>query len=205
MATHTRTSMVEAANALIAETGQVVSREGLAAHLGISRARVDATFPEEEALFDAVVEEWYAPFLAIMDEVLATDLPPPRKLYEFIARRFEMERERFREDPVSFRILVAIGSDRFEQVRGYIELADHYMAEIIAEAQAEGYFPGLSIDRTLSLINQMVAPYVSPVLLMMLEERLATDKLAAIIDAIFAGLAGGERGAAPISELRAVR
>jgi len=205
MVAHTRASMVEAANSLIAETGQVVSREGLAAHLGIARARVDATFPEEAALFDAVVEEWYAPYLAIMDEVLASDLPPARKLYEFIARRFELERERYHEDPATFRLLVQIGTDRFEQVRGYIELADHYMAQIIAEAQAEGFFPGLSIDRALTLINQMVAPYVSPVVLMMLEERLASDKLAAIIDTIFAGLASGERGAAPVRELSAVR
>jgi len=76
------------AMALMERKGEEVSRTRLAAELGIARARIDAVFPEESDLLEAVTAEWFAPKLAVMDEVMASDLPPPRKMYEFFARRF---------------------------------------------------------------------------------------------------------------------
>lgn len=188
---------------LMAERGAMIGKSDLAAHTRTSRARIDDVFPEENDLFDAVVEQWYAGDLTIMEEVIASNLPVQRKFFEFFARRHRIEVERLRQDPALFALCVEIGSERFEQVRGYIDLADHYLSELIAQAQAEGYFPGLSIDRALTLINQMVVCYTSPQMLLMLDNRLTEDKLAAIIDTLFAGLAGGDRGAMGVTGLRA--
>ncbi|MEC8759067.1 MAG: sugar phosphate nucleotidyltransferase [Bacteroidota bacterium] len=52
-------------------------------------------------LLEAVTAEWFAPKLAVMDEVMASDLPPPRKMYEFFARRFILLRQNFRDDPAT--------------------------------------------------------------------------------------------------------
>lgn len=197
-----RRELTDLALVLMAERGTMIGKADLVAHTRTSRARIDELFPEESDLFDAAVEQWYAADVAIMEEVIASSLPVQRKFFEFFARRFRIEVERFRQDPALFALCVELGTERFEQVRGYIDLADHYLSVLIAEAQAEGYLPGLSIDRALTLINQMVVCYTSPQMLMLLSERLSEDKLACIIDTVFAGLAGGDRGAIGVTGLR---
>ncbi len=196
--------LVTLAMDMIARRCAVVGKNDLAAETRMARSRIDEVFPEEDDLFDAIVEHWYADDIATMEEVVASSLPIRRKFYEFFARRFVRERERYRKDPALFALYVQMGSEKFERVRGYIDLADHYLSELIAQAQDEGFFPDLTIDRALTLINQMVVCYVSPQLMLILEERLAEDKLAAIVDTMFAGLTGGDRGAAGVKGLRAI-
>ena len=87
-----------------------------------------------------------------------------------------------------------MGAANFERVRSYVDLADHYLCELIAEAQAEGFFGGLEIDEALSLINQMISNYTLPDALIYLGEKLTEDKLARIVDTMFIGLSG-EAGA----------
>lgn len=129
-----------------------------------------------------------------MEEVLASNLPPPRKMYEFFRRRFVISQERFRADPHFFSILCEMGAANFERVRSYVDLADHYLCELIAEAQADGYFAGLEIDEALSLINQMISNYTLPDALIYLGDKLSEKKLARIVDTMFIGLSG-EAGA----------
>ena len=187
---------------LTGRRGGEVTPEILAAEVGVSRARIEAIFPEESDLFDAVVELWFEPHVAIMEEVLASDLPPNRKFYEFYVRRFRRNRTEFRRDPSAFAVLCELGARRFERVRSFVDLADHYLCELIAEAQAEGHFPGLEIDRALTLINQMTVAYTMPDLLQTVDERLTEDKLAAIVDTLFAGLSAADGGASGVSGLR---
>lgn len=198
-----KAELVELAMDLIAKRGSAISKTDLAAESRSSRARIDEIFPEEADLFDAILEEWFVDDIAIMEEVIASDLPIRRKFYEFFARRFVRERERYRHDPALFALYLELGQQHLEQVRGYIDLADHYLTELIAQAQAEGFFPDLAVNRALSLINQMVTCYVSPQMMIQVGDRLDESKLAAIIDTLFAGLAGGDRGAAPVKGLRA--
>ncbi|WP_162789500.1 TetR/AcrR family transcriptional regulator [Altererythrobacter sp. ZODW24] len=197
-----RENLITLAMQVAERRGEEVSIARLANEQGVTRTQVVRHFPDDDALFDAVVERWYAPEIVIMEEVLASDLPIQRKFYEFFARRFVRERERYRKDPQIFALYCELGTARFEQVRGYIDLADHYLSELIAHAQAEGHFAGLSINRALTLINQMVLCYTSPQVMLMLEERLAEDKLAAIIDTMFAGLKAGDSEAAGVTGLR---
>ncbi|MFK4985847.1 hypothetical protein ACI4B7_28900, partial [Klebsiella pneumoniae] len=75
-------------------------------------------------------------------------------------------------------------------------LADHYLGEIIGQAMHEGHFAGLEIDETISLVNQMVAPYCSHATTIMMIGRLSVEKLARIIDALCDGLSAHDRGAA---------
>ncbi|MXO63296.1 TetR/AcrR family transcriptional regulator [Qipengyuania oceanensis] len=197
-----RHALVKAAMQAIERRGEAVSRATLASESGIARARIERIFPEEEDLFDAVVEQWFAPHIAIMEEVLASDLPITRKVYEFFARRFKVQRDRYLRDPSAFATYCDLGGTHFERVRSYVDLADHYTCELIAQAQAEGHFPGLEIDEALSLINQMVTPYTMPDVLLYMEERLTEAKLARIVETIFAGLSGEDRGSAGVAGLR---
>lgn len=198
-----RAQLVHLAMKTIARTGEATTRAALAKEARMPRARIDTIFATDDALFDAILEEWYAPDIAIMEEVIASDLPIRRKFYEFFARRFLREQERYRKDPATFAVYCEIGTDKFENVRGYIDLADHYLSELIAQAQEEGYFAGLGINQALSLINQMVVCYILPQMLLMLDEdKLSAGKLATIIDTLFDGLSGKQRGAAPVAGLR---
>ena len=153
------------AMALMERKGEEVSRTRLAAELSVARARIDAVFPEESDLLEAVTAEWFAPKLAVMDEVMASDLPPPRKMYEFFARRYRLLHRNFRDDPATFNLYVEMGERYFDYARSYIDLADHYLCELIAEAQAEGYLKGLEVDTAMSIINQMVSCYLQPYLI----------------------------------------
>ena len=187
---------------LIERRGAAIDRAILATEAGVSRARIEAIFPEDADLFDAIIEQWYAPDVAIMEEVVASDLPIRRKFYEFYARRFERDLERFQRDPATYALYVELGEAHFDRVRGYIDLGDHYLTELIAQAQDDGFFAGLEIDRALTLINQMLACYVSPQLMLILSERLALDKLAAIIDTLFAGLSAEDGSAMGVNTLK---
>lgn len=175
---------------LVKERGAEISFPVALAESGLSRSRFEELFPDFDDLFDAVAQVWLTAHMQAMEEVLATDLPPNRKMYEFFRRRFAISRQRFEEDPATFRLICEMGAANFERVRSYVDLADHYLCELIAEAQADGYFPGLEIDAALSLINQMVSPYTLPDSLIYISNRLSEEKLARIIDTIFAGLSG---------------
>jgi len=188
---------------LLRRRGSEVTPEILAAEAGISRHRLETVFADEAEIFDAVAGLWFKPLTEIMEQVLASDLPTNRKLYEFFARRFVHVRAIYRDDPAFFRLLCELGARHFERVRSYVDLADHYLCELIAQAQDEGHFEGLAIDRALTLINQMVVCYTLSDMLPMLEHRLTEDKLAAIIDTLFAGLSAREGGSQGIAGLRA--
>ena len=183
-----RSRFAREAMAIMERRGEEVNRAKLASELNIARTRVETVFPEEADLLEAVTGEWFAPKLAVMDEVMATDLPPRRKMYEFFARRFLLLRDNFKNDPASFKLYVEMGERYFEYAQSYIDLADHYLCELIAQAQAEGHFAGLEINQALSLINQTVLCYIQPYLIAMIDERLTEAKLAALIDALFDGL-----------------
>lgn len=196
--------LVAAAMDLISRHREPVSKSSLAADLRMPRAKIDAIFAEDADLAAAIVDEWFAPDVAIMEEVVASDLPPNRKMYEFFARRFLIERQRYEQDPTLFALYLEMGQQYFASVEGYIQLADHYLTEIIAEAQAAGFFEGLSLGRALTLINQMVICYTSPQMMLIVADRLSETKLAAIIDTLFAGLIAEDRGAAGLPSLQSV-
>lgn len=183
---------------LVKERGTEISYAIALTESGLSRGRFEQIFEDYDDLFDCVAQTWLAPHMTVMEEVLGADFPPNRKMYEFIRRRFVISRDRFRDDPENFRMLCEMGAANFERVRSYVDLADHYLCEIIVEAQADGFFPGLGIDETLSLVNQMVSPYTMPDALLYLGDKLTEEKLARIIDTLFTGLSGeageGARG-----------
>ena len=175
----------------------------IAARAGMSPASLYRYFESKEALIEAVAEHWFQPKVAIMEEVVASDLPPRRKMFEFFARRFALMKAEWDRDPVAFATYVEMGTENFEVIRSYIDLGDHYLSEIIGEAMGDGHFEGLSVDETLSLVNQMVNVYVNIGAMGQLMNRLSTDKLARIIDAVFDGLSAADRGAKSVSGLRA--
>ena len=179
---------------LVKDRGTEISYSVALTESGLARSRFEEIFADYDELFDAVAQVWLAPHMGVMEEVLASDLPPPRKMYEFFRRRFVLSRDRYRDDPQYFVLIAEMGAANFEKVRSYVDLADHYLAELIVQAQADGYFPGLEIDEALSLINQMISTYAIPDNIIYLGDKLTEEKLARIIDTMFVGLSG-ETGA----------
>lgn len=199
-----REQLIDLVIALIDERGSIsVTVAEVAARANMSPANLYRYFDSKEALIEAVAGRWFQPKLDIMEQVVASDLPPRRKMYEFFARRFALMKAEWESDPVRFANYVELGKENFELVRSYVDLGDHYLAEIIGEAMGEGSFAGLSIDEALSLVNQMVNVYVAIGSMEVVMHKLTTDKLARIIDAVFDGLSAQDRGAKPVSGLRA--
>jgi AcrR family transcriptional regulator len=199
-----REQLLDIATALIEERGNTaLTMTELAALAGMSPANLYRYFENKDAVIEAIAGRWFAPKVAVMEEVVASDLPPRRKLFEFYARRFALIREMWERDQVLFQTYCDVGEEHFEVVRSYVDLGDHYLGQIVAEAMAEGFFAGLEIDETISLINQMVAAYVNISLMALVMPRLSEEKLARIIDAIFDGLSATDRGARAVTGLRA--
>lgn len=199
-----REALIDLVIELIEERGSTnLTVTELAARAKMSPASLYRYFESKEALIEAVAERWFQPKVAIMEEVTASDLNPRRKMFEFFARRFALMKAEWDRDPVAFSSYVELGKENFELVRSYVDLGDHYLAEIIGEAMAEGHFAGLSIDEALSLVNQMVNVYVNIGAMEQMMHRLTTDKLAMIVDAMFDGLSATDRGAKAVKGLRA--
>ncbi|WP_374529714.1 TetR/AcrR family transcriptional regulator [Novosphingobium sp.] len=199
-----REALIDLVVELIEERGTTnLTVAELAARAQMSPANLYRYFESKDALIEAVAERWFQPKVAIMEEVIASDLSPRRKMFEFFARRFALMKAEWERDPVAFANYVELGKENFELVRSYVDLGDHYLAMIIGEAMAEGAFAGLSIDEALSLINQMVSVYANIGVMEMVMARLTVDKLAMIIDAIFDGLSATDRGAKAVKGLRA--
>lgn len=184
-----REELFQAAEDIIDVRGAItINMSELAAACGMSQSNVYRYFPTKEAFYEAMAGRWFAPFIAAMEEVVSSDLPVREKLFQFFARRLMLKRQRFEVNSQLFQTYLEIGDEHWEVIRGYIDLADHYMATIIGEAMNEGYFAGLELDDALSLVNLMVQPFVNPRMMIDME-RTATDaNLALVIDAIFDGL-----------------
>ncbi|WP_309622285.1 TetR/AcrR family transcriptional regulator [Novosphingobium sp.] len=189
---------------LIEERGSAaVTMTEIAARAGMSPANLYRYYDSKEALIEAVAEHWFRPKVEIMEAVIASDLPPRRKMFEFYARRFTRMKAEWERDPVAFANYVELGKENFELVRSYVDLGDHYLAMIIGEAMADGHFAGLDVDEAISLINQMTGAYVNIGAMELIMPKLSEDKLARIVDAVFDGLSGADRGAKGVSALRA--
>lgn len=200
-----REQLLDIADEMVRRRGGVdLSMTDLAAAANMSPSNLYRFFESKEALMEAAAGRWFAPKIAIMEEVVAADLPPRQKMYQFFARRFVLMRDQYREDPKFFESYLELGEQHFEVVRGYVDLGDHYLAMIVAEAMDAGFLPDLSIDEAVSLVNQMIQPYCNPEALLYLDAKLSEAKLARIIDAIFIGLGHslGELGGEP--QLKAV-
>jgi TetR/AcrR family transcriptional regulator, repressor of the ameABC operon len=156
----------------------------------MSPANLYRFFENKEALYEAVAERWFVPKIRIMEDVVASDLPVRDKLYLFFARRFVLMRDNYLRDPVLFQSYNDLGREHVDIVLGFVDLADHYQAMLVSEAQSEGYFPNLTIDQAVSLINLMIQPFCNPDLIPRLHSRATEAKLECIIDAILAGLKG---------------
>jgi TetR/AcrR family transcriptional regulator, repressor of the ameABC operon len=184
-----RKLLLDAVNQLVRERGATdISMAELAAQAGMSASNIYRFFESKEALLEVVAEEWFADKIAVMEEVTASILPPRDKMLAFFAKRFALMTARYENDPELFISYVELGKQYFEVVRGYVDLGDHYLAVIVADAMEDGYFGGLSIDLSVSLINQMVTPYCNPNVMISLMQNLSEAKLEMIIDTIFNGL-----------------
>ncbi len=186
-----REHLLDLVEGLIKQRGATsVTLAELASAADMSPANIYRFFENKEALFEAAAGRWFAPKIRIMEAVVECNLPIRQKLYEFFARRFVLMRDNCIDDPTLFKNYMELGEEHFETVRGYVDLGDHYLAMIVAEAMEQGYFDGLSIDQAVSLINLMVQPFCNPDLMAMLLHSVNEEKLAAIIDAILVGLKG---------------
>lgn len=184
-----RQLLLDTVDTLMKERGAVdISMTELASLAGMSSSNIQRFFESKEELLQAVAERWFADKVQIMEDVVASDMPIREKMNAFFGRRFVVMNKRIEADPELFHSYCELGRQYFEVVRGYVDLGDHYLAMIIAEAMDEGYFEGLSIDQSVSLINQMISPYCLPDIVLQMRAHLSEEKLAIIIDTIFAGL-----------------
>lgn len=185
-----RNALLEVVDDLVRKRGSVdISMTDLAAAAGMSPSNLYRFFDNKEALLEAVAERFFAEKVRIMVEVAESDLPVRDKMYQFFARRYLAIVEQYEAEPDLLKSYLEIGHQYFEVVRGYVDLGDHYLSIIVAEAMEQGYFEGLSIDEAVSLINQMVQCYTSPDILFRVgTTKLSVTKLAMIVDAVFLGL-----------------
>ncbi|VAW04146.1 hypothetical protein MNBD_ALPHA04-2411 [hydrothermal vent metagenome] len=184
-----REKLVETAEQIIRERGAITfTIADLAAEAGMSQSNVYRFFASKDALAEEMAGRWFADKTAIMEKLVEEDIPVREKLYAFFARRLAVMQQRFDENPELFAAYMELGDLHFEVIRGYVDLADHYMAIILAEAMEEGYFRGLELDMVVSLVNMMVQPFCNPRVMMMLNRAADEEKLRLIIDAIFDGL-----------------
>ena len=199
----TRAVLLDCAETLIRQRGAVTfTITDIAAEAGMSQSNVYRFFENKDALAEAMAGRWFAELIAIIEDVVEADFDPAEKLFQFFARRLAVKRARFAEDPDLFQSYMELGDEHFEVVRGYVDLTDHYMAMLIAEAMEAGYFAGLELDRAVSLVNLMLQPFVNPKLMVDLEHLADEANLRLVLDTILRG--ARVEGAGPATRPRLV-
>jgi AcrR family transcriptional regulator len=185
-----RAQLLETVNDMVRQRGAAdISMTDLAAAAGMSPSNLYRFFENKDSLMEAVAEKFFAEKIRVMEEVAGADLPVRDKMFQYFARRFALTVEQYQTEPDLLKSYLEIGQQHFEVVRGYVDLGDHYLAIIVAEAMEQGYFEGFSIDECVSLVNQMVHCYTNPEAVIHIGVgKLNADKLAYIVDTIFAGL-----------------
>lgn len=189
-----REKLIQTAEVIIRERGAIsFTITDLAAEAGMSQSNVYRFFENKDALAEAMAGRWFAELITIIEDLVEADMPAKQKLYEFFARRLAIKRARFEEDPDLFRSYMELGNEHFDVIRGYVDLTDHYMAMILAEAMEEGYFEGLELDQIVSLVNTMVQPFCNPNLMVDMMHLADKDRLRQVIDTILTGLKAREQ------------
>lgn len=202
-----RIQLMEAAEDMVRTRGAInLSLTEVAAACGMSQSSFYRYFASKEAFFEAIAGRWFEELNQIMEDVVASDLPPREKLFEFFARRVAVKRARFEADPNLFRANMDLGEEHWEVIRGYVDLADHYMAVILGEAMAEGYFPGYDLDHVVSLTNLMLQPFCNPFVMMDMIRTATPDNLRIVINTLFDGLGTAQAiaDAENVTPLRAI-
>lgn len=184
-----RTEIMDAADQLIRDRGAIsFTMTDLATAAGMSPSNVYRFFENKDALAEAMAGEWFADLHLIMEKLVEADIPVEEKLYRFFAERLILKRSRYDEDPDLFESYMELGDEHFEVIKGYVDLADHYMASILAEAMEAGYFKGLELDTVVSLVNTMVQPFCNPKLMMQMMHLATEERLRMVVDTMLEGL-----------------
>jgi|TARA_R110000772_G_scaffold72505_28_gene158266 TetR/AcrR family transcriptional regulator, repressor of the ameABC operon len=189
----TRIRIMDAADRIIQERGAIsFTMTDLATAVGMSPSNLYRFFESKDALAEAMAGEWFAELLVIMEGLVSADMPVEEKLYQFFAKRVVIKRARYEEDPELFESYMELGDEHFEVIKGYVDLADHYMASILAEAMEKGYFKGLELDTVVSLVNTMVQPFCNPRLMMQMMHLATEERLRIVIGTILNGMQARE-------------
>ncbi len=185
----TRLRIIAAADRMIQDRGAIsFTMSDLATAVGMSPSNLYRFFENKDALAEAMAGEWFAELLVIMEDLVSADMPVEEKLYQFFAKRVVIKRARYEDDPELFESYMELGNEHFDVIKGYVDLADHYMASILAEAMEKGYFKGLELDAVVSLVNTMMQPFCNPQLMMQMMHLATEDRLRIVIKTIFKGL-----------------
>ncbi len=197
-----RNEIMDVADQLIRDKGAIsFTMTDLATAAGMSPSNVYRFFENKDALAEAMAGEWFADLHVIMERLVAADIPVEEKLYRFFAERLALKRSRYDEDSDLFASYMELGDEHFEVIKGYVDLADHYMASILAEAMEAGYFKGLELDAVVSLVNTMMQPFCNPKLMMQMMHIATEDRLQMVIATILEGLRAREDSANSQPEL----
>ena len=198
----TRLKIMAAADQMIQEKGAIsFTMTDLATAVGMSPSNLYRFFENKDALAEAMAEDWFAELQVIMEELVSADMPVEEKLYQFFAKRLVVKRARYEDDPGLFESYMELGDEHFEVIKGYVDLADHYMASILAEAMEKGYFKGLELDSIVSLVNAMMQPFCNPRLMMQMMHLATEERLRIVINTILNGLRASEEQIAAKPEL----
>lgn len=185
----TRSKIIAAADHIIQEKGAIsFTMSDLATATGMSPSNLYRFFESKDALAEAMAGEWFAELLVIMEDLVSADMPVEEKLYQFFAKRVVIKRARYEDDPELFESYMELGDEHFDVIKGYVDLADHYMASILAEAMEKGYFKGLELDAVVSLVNTMMQPFCNPQLMMQMMHLATEERLRIVINTILNGL-----------------
>tara|TARA_R110002124_G_scaffold94500_1_gene238571 strand:- start:365 stop:1003 length:639 start_codon:yes stop_codon:yes gene_type:complete len=189
----TRSKIIAAADHMIQEKGAIsFTMSDLAIAIGMSPSNLYRFFENKDELAEAMAGEWFAELLVIMEDLVSAEMPVEEKLYQFFAKRVVIKRARYEDDPELFESYMELGDEHFEVIKGYVDLADHYMASILAEAMEKGYFKGLELDAVVSLVNTMMQPFCNPKLMMQMMHLATEERLRIVINTILSGLRADE-------------
>lgn len=98
-----RDQLLDTAESLLSHLGAgKVTVTEIAAACGMSQSNAYRYFPSKASLMAALAQRWFAEVEAMMDDILARNIPPRDKIRELLLATYQLKRARHDADPALF-------------------------------------------------------------------------------------------------------
>lgn len=185
-----REQMLLASEDLLARHGPAkLTVTDVAAAVGMSQSYAYRFFASKQSLLEALGERWLAGIEAELVAVAAASDNPAERFVRFIARQYELKRNKALADPRLFKSYLDLGITNTAVVERHLARLSAELEKIMADCAAAGLIAGRDPVDAAHLAEALTVRFREPALVL---QHLATDTPRMAAEAagiIFAGLA----------------
>ena len=182
--------MLDATEGLIRIHGaRKVTVSDVAAACGMSQSNAYRFFASRQALLEAVAERWYEAIEDDLATIAVSNEPPAEQLVRFVARRYELKRSRYLEDPDLFQACLELGLADTGVGKRHLDRLRALVEGIVRRCGDQDLIGGRDPVKAAELVEAMTVRFRDPGLIVRHLEEDSVRRAAEAAGIVLAGLA----------------